>query len=313
MKTLLSILCFITLFSSAFANDLEKAIPKDTLFFAKIKNLKEFTENAQNTSLYKLWCDPEIVKYSAPLRKKIAALNINTIIKEQTGQSVEELLAILDGQLLIALTAVNPESTDAPVEGVILIETKNNLEVYKTLVDKLSKAAIEKSNNKVTLTTKKYKSYVINIIKPKNENIGLAWSFVNDILIISTEKTIKSTITLLNGKSENITVNSVYKKALKANKDSDSWGFVNLKEIMIKVKPLFAKLDTDMMMAAMGVTSESVFKGLGLDVFQYATMSFTVGKKDTEMTMRINYTENRGLVSLMNCSKGNAQRRDRRG
>ena len=80
---------------------IEQIVPGDTLFVLSFPDLGASAKDAKETALYKIWSDPGVQEYLAPLRAKISELHImaEAMTASQTGPTIADFEKLLDGQL----------------------------------------------------------------------------------------------------------------------------------------------------------------------------------------------------------------------
>ena len=81
-------------------------IPDNTEIVVSINDLPAMRERSLNNPFVLAWSHPAIVEWTAPMREQMDWLKINESMKEESGKTVDELLAMIDGGIAISLAGL---------------------------------------------------------------------------------------------------------------------------------------------------------------------------------------------------------------
>lgn len=158
-------------------------LPEDTLFYIRISNISETYEKFQETGIARMFLDPQI----KPLVDQLygEALSAFTVVEDEIGLSLSDILSIPQGELCLAVIA---QSQGQP-EVVAYLDVGDSMDKLNKLVDRALEEMKKNGGNYVSDT---YRETEILTVSPRG--IGRAIKLIRrdeTILLASSEAAAK--------------------------------------------------------------------------------------------------------------------------
>ena len=122
-------------------NSFLSLFPKESVAVVTIADIAKINKEFTDTNLYELLHEPEIVRFfQIALESQKVNQEADTIsekLKIATGLSLEDLLAILDGELSLALIGL-PFGSE-PLDLAMILESKAHMARVANLLDAIAK------------------------------------------------------------------------------------------------------------------------------------------------------------------------------
>lgn len=276
----------------------DKLVPKDTLFFVTMPDIKEFKQKFEHSSFGQLLQDPQFKPFLDDASKKIQEELKE--VEDQIGLSVSNLLDLAQGQITLAVL----ERPAANISVVVVIEygdhQANVDKLLKELDEGLEKAGYEHSSDdaqKITVHTYERKAEATD-----NPFKKLTYFTDKSTLVVSTEsEAIKEVIERWDGKSDDTLADNEQYKYIQNQCKGESGEpavklFANPSGL---IKSAIAIAQTSFPQAGMAMPIVSM---LGLDSLKGWGGAEDFGEGDIEWTTNFfMYTEDsRGLLGMFN-------------
>jgi hypothetical protein len=283
------------------------------------------------------WNDPQVVKFLGPVRLKFKIEAWDEETKEATGLTVRELLALAEGEALVALpsfTSTRIEQDTPPPVLMALEVGGQGAKIEKILADSAAKKSIKEESE----TFSGVKVNLRPVEKPKSEPATsedvpaganapedadkapeaptiIAWAIVDGVWLISNEKEcLFAAINTLQqgghatalGKSER------FLRTRQRIGDAQALFYVNFPAIypLIKEGVAAAKAASAGKPNMLGIDADSVFNALGLDAVGESYVALAMTEAETRLDFGLSYTEERGLLKLIAYQPGPAPQPD---
>ncbi|MFA6288478.1 MAG: hypothetical protein WC661_13930 [Opitutaceae bacterium] len=254
----------------------------------------------------KTWADEQVTKFFAPLREKMTIDEWDPETKEATGCTVRELLALADGEVLLAVPAMDFDQLKKSDEPPFLLAIHVGDQAAK--IEKIMADATAKSE--VTEQTEVFSGATVHI-RPlkaaKNDESDakprtFAWAIVDGVWLVSAEKerVFSAVDALKNGGMEAALGKSVRFLGVRERVgDAQALLYLNLAVIYPVVRDAMAARKVPANKPnPMGVDPDAVFNALGLDALGEVYGAINIGEKDMRVDFGLTYTEERGLLKL---------------
>lgn len=305
-----------SLLSAAPAVPLVNLVDDQTLFAVSVTDTPALLRGWDSSPLAATWNDPQISKFLAPLRADLDHEAFEADVKEATGLAVSELLALAEGEALIAVPKVSIAdfgSKSAPPVLFALEVGSQAAKVEKLLADTAAKKSIAEETEEFSGA----KVHLRPLPKPSKEEGDeaadtdsgpvpelLAWTIVDGVWIISFEKErVFAAIDALKqgglpsalGKSER------FLRARERVGDAQGLFYLNFTALNPLIRELAEsfKARSQGRPNPMGVDSVSLLNAFGLDALNDLYAAIKVDVPETRLDVGLGYTEERGLLKLL--------------
>lgn len=170
-------------------------LPEDTLVYLRVGSVPELVEGFQDTSLGKITNDPQVKPLLSDLYK--SAVEAFERIEDRVGIPLDELLAIPQGELSIAVVA--PE--EGRPEVIALIEVGDRLPAAEVLIERAEEALTKQGGER---STEKVGETELVIYQFPGERQRRLVRFERDgvILLTSSQDLAKQLVAVWDGKAE---------------------------------------------------------------------------------------------------------------
>jgi len=131
---------------AAQAQELDRLVPPDSIFFLRIENLDRTRERFKQSPLHALWSDEAVTKFVAkPLEQWSKFI---TEQKDEYGVTLEDVVEVISGSLSIAVTSfemgAEADGGALDVQMVGMAEFGENADRARELIEKIEEADSEK-------------------------------------------------------------------------------------------------------------------------------------------------------------------------
>ncbi len=320
-----------TLLSAAPAVPLVNLVDDQTVFAVSVSDTPALLRGWDASPLATTWNDPQVVKFLAPMREEMHVDAWDAETEAATGLTIRELLALAEGEALVAVPAFDFEKLDAKVglPFLVALEVGGHVEkIEKILADSAAKNSLKEetetfSGVKVTTFPISTKAADDSADEPDSkankatatEPHTMSWAMVDGIWLLSTEKTrVFSAIDAVKqggvgaalGKSER------FLRTRQRVGAAQALVYVNTPVIYPMVHDAVVALKTKSAGAGntMGIDIETAFNALGLDALGECYLALRVDDKETRMDAGVTYSEERGVLKLAAYQPGPAVQPD---
>jgi len=252
------------------------------------------------------WNDPQVIKFIAPLRAELHVEEWDAETQAATGLTIRELLALAEGEALIAVPAVDFSKLDdkAPPPFLVALEVGGQSEkLEKILADSLAKKNLEDEVELFSGVKVHHRPLSPNNTESEAQPT-ISWATVDGIWLLSAEKTrVFSAIDAIKqggvnsalGKSER------FLRTRERVNGAQSLAYLNIPAIYPALQNAVtaAKAKSAGGFNPMGLDPEAVFNALGLDALGEGYVALRVDDKETRMDAGLIYSEERGLLKLI--------------
>jgi len=83
---------------------LETLLPQDCDIVLLLNDFPSLRADWEKSPLFQAWNDPQVKKFFAPLRQKIAIDQWDEVVEKNTGHTLKALLDLFPGQVALAIT-----------------------------------------------------------------------------------------------------------------------------------------------------------------------------------------------------------------
>ena len=326
-----------TLLSAAPKVPLVNLVDDQTFFVVSVTDTPALLRGWDAGPLAATWNDPQIVKFLAPSRERLKIDEWDDEAKTATGLTVRELLALAEGEALVALPAFTAAriEEDAPPPFLMALEVGDQTaKIEKILAD----SAAKNSSKEESEMFSGVKVNVHTVKKPKLETKAaddvpaganamaeeedkdapptiIAWTIVDGVWLISNGKDcLFSAINALQqgGHATSLGKSERFLRTRQRIGDAQTLVYVNFPAIypLIKEAVAIAKASSGAKPNMLGIDAESVFNALGLDAIGESYLALAMSETATRLDFGLTYTEERGLLKLLAYQPGPAPQPD---
>ncbi|MBC8040124.1 MAG: hypothetical protein H7Y06_06255 [Opitutaceae bacterium] len=316
-----------TLLPAAPKVPLVNLVDDQTFFAISVTDTPALLRGWDASPIAATWNDPQVAKFLAPTREQLKIDEWDDESKAATGLTVRELLALAEGEALIALPAFafSRIEQDAPPPVLMALEVGGQgAKIEKILADSAVKNESKEESEmfsgvKVTVHTVKEKKSAAstpaddvpagaNAPAPDVEDAAppsiVAWAIVDGAWLMSNEKEcLFAAINALQqgGHATGLGKSERFLRTRQRIGDAQALVYVNLPAIypLIKEGVAAAKAAAGAKPNVLGIDPEAVFDALGLDALGESYVALAMSETSTRLDFGLAYTEERGLLKLI--------------
>jgi hypothetical protein len=314
-----------TLLPAAPAVPLVNLVNDQTMFAVSVSDVPALLRGWDTGPLATTWNDPQVVKFLAPMRAEMKVDQWDDETKAATGLSVRELLALAEGEALLAVPAFDfskIDSMDSPPFVLALVVGGQADKIQKILADSLAKKNLVE-------TTEEFSGVRVHT-QPQTEKSEAAepavegaevrppatvsWAIVDGVWVISAEKErVFATIDAVKqggvdaalGKSER------FLRTRERARDAQGLFYVNFPVIYPALRDAVTVAKAKGVGTnPMGLDPETVFAALGLDALGECYLALRIDDTQTHLYGGLVYAEARGLLKMLAYQPGAAVQPD---
>jgi hypothetical protein len=292
------------------SDQVDRLIPADAGIAGAIRDLPATSAAWADSPLARLWDDPAMRAYFAPLHRKLQEESLDDRLLEETGYTSDELVAMAPGGVafyfrdfatfMTALDA-DPDGLAAEdVDAAVLIGAGESAEEVATLIQELIERDAEDAEDTHVPTTREYREITmhiqqrIDLDEPRDEG---SWAVVDGVVAVSSNPDHLQTIIdrVLDGDDSGLLTSD--DPAIADLAANDAYLFV---DIAPYIPLLEESLATEFAVQnPAGLDATRLVEALGLNALRSATMSLDMDGGMTQMDMVITMSENVGLMKMM--------------
>ncbi len=305
-RSLLAAVALCTVSASAlFAASpaLERLVPADTALAIAWRDLPSINSRLADSSYGRAWADPEIARFLAPLQQHPKVVEFLSKLKTETDITFAELLALMTGDMLIAIPKIDFAQKEAPAVLMALDVGENQARFAELLATGATKTG-------ATVVREDYNGVEIVSAAPAAEDgedepaATSFWAFHEGRWFVGTERVaVTDALDALaaGGLARSLSEAPEYLRLLDhAQGKPELVALFNFRAIY---PALLASVEAQRDPAAppnmFGIDPATVMKALGLDAIDGLSMVASHRDDTDYFTMALNFAENRGLVRLL--------------
>ena len=307
---------FVSVLAALFATvapaaPLTQLVPEGAPFVLSVTDVQLLLNGWDQSPWARTWNDEQVKKFFAPLRSQMKMDEWDDLTKAETGHTVRELLALAQGEALLAVTDLNFVGEDAPQEFPFLLAI--GIGANSAKVEELI-AEADKKDEAPPAEIEDYagvKLHVYTETKEEKERT-FVWAIVDGVWMISGSRaTISSAIDASKGGGlpNALAKSERFLRAQQSAGSAQALAYVDLQAIV----PLAQRaIETS---AAAGAAqggaasmfeASAVIRALGLDVLNDFSLAFDLQEGASDFSGALTYSDRRGLINLLAYEEGPA-------
>ncbi len=269
------------------------------------------------------WSDPDIARFVAPLFAHPNYKRMVETVKQETGHSPEELLALASGDLLLAVPAGSLKMGGGKFDGALLLalEVGDNEAKIRELLERHQAKA--KESGAYTDSTEDYNGVTLHRVRPAAASAteeeaarALHWALHEGRWFIgSTRETVTAALDALaaGGLAESLSTSPRHRAVLDRGEGRPDYAaYVDFQAVYpLLVASLEAARDPAQPPNMLGIEPLNVIKALGLDALGMVSTTGTFAADGSGSSdIVLSYQEARGVVNLLSYRDGPVARPD---
>jgi hypothetical protein len=325
-------LALVILFAASAApaavDDLMQVVPAGAPVVVYVADVQQTTQRWEESPLAELWNDPQVKAFFAPLREEMEIDRWDELVREETGYGMDELKAMLTGDLVVYLASADisfEEEGDEEVELVFLATVGDNASKLEELILQQEERTDEEGENNedqpdksTKRETREFRGVDIHVEEVYTDDELVeesGWATVDGILAAASPvETLERAVAdiLDGGTDEAISSSANFRTVVEHTRDADAWFFLDIEPWVPMVR---AGMEAGLTAAQESgspfpMDANTLAEALALDAMQavFATVSFP--DRTLVSDFGLTYTENRGLMKLIAYGPEEAPRPD---
>jgi len=313
--------------SDTAAGDLTDAVPAGSPLVVYVADAPDMLQQWETSPLAKLWDDPQVKAFFAPLRQELAGGSWGAKEGDEAGLGFNEITKMLDGDLVLYVEDLEVElddgAEDADFSGAVLVSVGDNAEAVKTMMLAQENRLIEASRKddadpaaeSVTTMTKEYRGVELRTmdITGGDDDLQAGWAVAQGVLAVASpaEALERAVGAILDGGAgAALDTGTNFTSAAAHVEPADSWLFIDMAPLVPVVRELAETAAATAQEAGspFPIDPDTLVQALGVDAMQALFATFSFEKSTMAMDFGLTYTDNRGLVKLLAYGPGEAPR-----
>jgi len=268
---------------------------------------QEFLESEAVTQLMDFFrtenaVDEESFLDVAESRFGLSGEDLLELFPGQLSISMDSVVAMMDGELERPDLLIMAETTadEARMQSLMKIQFEHNAEAQKAHNPAVEHRIIERSFMGETL-------YLDETFNGELTYIEDAYALVDGIFLLASpvERLEAAVESIKEGNDTPMSRGNGFLRASELSEGPDVRFMIQINDLLAPVKTKLANLEGGgSAMAMMGMTPDSFWNALGLDALQSYWMDFNLVEDGAVMYSGLNYTEKKGLLSLLAYTEG---------
>jgi hypothetical protein len=298
---------------AAALDQVDRLIPADAGLAAAVHDLPGTSQRWASSPLVQLWNDPAMRAFFAPMHAELADDSIDEKVLEETGYTVDELIAMAPGGVavyiqdfagFIDLVESDPDFDDPTrVDAALLLGAGDHADQVEALLVELIEREAEETDDEGPVsvqTTLEYRDVVLNVEQridleePRDE---ISWAMCEGTLVVATHPDHLRTVIdrILDGSSDNLPASgSVGQTDIGA---ADAYVHLDLAPFAPVIQEGIAEgLAAD---NPAGLDAEVLVESLGLNALGSLTFSIGMDGQTTRVDMGFTMSDNVGLMKVL--------------
>lgn len=306
--------------------DVMQLVPESAAGVFVIEDAPAFIEQWQASPMAKLWRDPQVQSFFEPLRQSLEIDQWNEKAKEETGYELDELIAMLDGGLVIyledvgaMLDALDAAETDEEIDEIeaplfVLAKVEGDgSDLRDLLLRKAEETEDDQADegNDVELVTEEFREveYYLSRTYPEEgePKDDYAWTIVDGFFAMTASPSrIEEVIAdVLDGGAESsVQSSAVYQSVERVVTPGSLMMYWNLEQVFPTVRQLVEAAAEEAMeegeeASQLPFSPNVVLDALGLDVLQAGFFSMDLAGGTVALDLGLTYSDDAGILQLL--------------
>ncbi len=309
-------------FAHAAEPALDRLVAPDAAIVLSLSDLPKLRANFIASPSGRAWADPEIARFVAPLFNNPDYRRVVEQVKTDTGHSIEELLALATGDVLLTIPASSLKfGAGKPDAAVLLaIEVGENEAKLRELIERQQAKAKENAAAH-TDTVEDYNGVALHILRPAGDGSAPTdkaahWALHQGRWFIgSTRDLVTGALDALaaGGLAESLATSPRHRAVLdRAGDHADYAAYLDFQAFYpMLVASIEASRDPSQPPNPMGIEPANLLKAFGLDALGLLSTTGTFAADGSSSgDVALSYSEARGLVNLLAYRDGPVARPD---
>lgn len=280
--------------SAAGGDRLPGIVPGDALFFVHLSDLARSRERWEKTPFARTWAEPQVQRFLAPLREKMAAERLAAQFGAEAGFELEELWAMFSGEAALAIYGMDMSNHEPVPRLAFLVEIGQ----HRAQLEKLWRERKEAG----PMEEEEFQGEMMLTEFGRDEETGerreeATVAFVGDLLVFGTPKTAvqQSIVAIKRAPAIAIADHPAFGALRRRQPQADVSWFLNLEALVPMAMDL---MRAQMPPNPMGITPDSISRALALDNLTGIGAVATMGDDASIMDFGFYFRADRGLVRL---------------
>jgi hypothetical protein len=284
--------------------DLSNMIPASADLFFVAKDTPNLIKLWEETPFSQLWNDPQVELFFAPLREEMEIETWNELVKEETGYELEQLLAMLTGDLVVYITDIEEMyagTVDVPT-AVFLAEVGDNQELLEELLLRKTEESLE-DDESLSWVVEETRGIEMHIARRSTEEAEPedhgAWAVCNGVLMVALqpEPLVNVISELLDGgeTASPIGTSSSFQMAQRYLSEHDILWYLDMAEL---IKSMRRSIEEEAEENE-PVSPTAIFDALRLDNLLNLYLAINLDRSALAIDLGVTFTENQGLAKIL--------------
>lgn len=297
--------------TAAPAVPLVNLVDEQTLFAVSVTDAPALLRGWDANPIATTWRDPEIVRFLAPLRAELEVDEWDAKTRKATGFTVRELLAMAEGQALLALPSFDfvSHDWDEPPPFLVAIEVgEQQGKIEKILADTLAEENLREEIETfagVQVHVRPLEAVDREAAESDESPAtpSVTWAMTDGVWLISADKqrVFSAIDAVAQGGLDNALGKSErFLRTRNRSEHAQALVYGNLPALypLLRDAVTISKARAAGTLGALGMDPEVVFNALGLDALGESYVAVTMDEKRTRIDAGLLYSEERGVLKL---------------
>jgi hypothetical protein len=297
--------CFAA--SAVFAVAPSRLVNDSVAFVLLVEDAPTLAKNWDSSPWGKTWNDPQVVRYLAPMRAQMKIDTWDDQLKGATGYTLREMLALAEGEALLAVTDLSPvvatEGKEPPSLLVAIDFGANAAKAEKLIADAINQ------KKKFLEETEEFAGKTLHTLKREKDGeapkVDIVWAMADSVWLVAPTR--EPVVAALAGAQKGgverpLAQSERWLRLREFGGKANFTACVNFAAIYPVAQKAIedkAAANADKGANPFLPDMKTLLPTLGLDALQDLFVACEIGEHSTNVSSAITYTDQRGLLKML--------------
>ena len=291
--------------------DFEEIVPGDVSLLLVV-DAPAMLSGWSDLPIAQLWQEPQVQRFLAPMVDSMAAEDWSPSVEAATGRSLQDILGMLTGKVVVGLSGLAEIMRDGTAAGdeagfFVLAETgpetKEDAELWKQLADPRFGSDKADENAEYRVDTEELDGvdlHVWQVLDKEDIRDDKGWAIIDGVVVMARPRSLlRRVVTAVKSGADDapLSGSGPFATMRRQLDGSDLLLYANLHDVVAGLEAAIAKDPPEP--NPLGITPEAVIEALGLKALDAGYLSIRLGTPPARFDYGVVYQEARGLFKMM--------------
>jgi hypothetical protein len=295
---------------------IQQLIPADATLVAFARDVPGIIERWSETPFRRLWNDPQVTKFFAPLRARLEDEGFSEALDEETAAELDEILSLLTGDAVLFLPRLEEALAEQEEEfapAVVIAAVGDNGPELARRIEGTDLSGIELEEGTVWVT-REFSGVELHVARELSEDgprDQFSWAVFDGLFALTSTPSLLERLVSdarKGGTAQPLTTSPSYDTISRFALSSDVSLFLDLERIMPVVQSTLREQFDPSQSPMIPIEPDALYDALGLETLRAAFAGVSIGAEGLVGDMAVTFAGNRGLIKLLAYGPGEAPR-----